>query len=54
MSDAPQLIEATSVAMSKAYDDPAAMTKTGNNSSGHRYYHKACNAKKERERKLKC
>ena len=38
----------------KAYDDPAAMTKTGNNSSGHRYYHKACNAKKERERKLKC
>lgn len=37
----------------RAYDDPAEMTKTGNNRSGHRHYHKACNALKERKRKLK-
>ena len=40
-------------AFCRAYDDTAAMTKTGNSHKGHRHYHKSCNAQKERERKLK-
>lgn len=37
----------------REYDSPEAMTKTGSNANGHRYYHKACHAKAEYERKNK-
>lgn len=37
----------------RVYCDPAEMTRAGNPKSGHYHYHKPCNAKAERERKLK-
>ena len=37
----------------RKYDSLENMTRTGNNKSGHRHYHKPCRNKNEQERKLK-